>query len=199
MMKSKKHFQVYSTTIQLVLLSALLIIIGTVVAYSATYAKYQDQQEKTANSDVFQTMKLETLDGETFTSKDFASAKINFINVWGTTCPACIHEMPDLETLSQEYKGDLQMIGMLTDVRNKDGEIDKKTYEDAVKIVKDTGVTYPQLIMDNEVRQFVLTNIAGTPTTYIVDPEGKILDSITGARSYEEWKDRVENYIKEGQ
>jgi hypothetical protein len=44
---------------------------------------------------------------------------------------------------------------------------------------------------------FIHSVIAGTPTTFFLDSNGKIIKTVTGGRSYETWKDITEELLKE--
>jgi thiol-disulfide isomerase/thioredoxin len=135
-----------------------------------------DQSAQAAGSSIsFQTTDL---DGNAVDSKDlFAKNKITMINIWGTYCGPCVEEMPEIEVISKEYadKG-AAVVGLVVDVT----EADDSKLADAQDIVKATGVTYLNLkAWDGSNSQLAAP---GTPTTYFVDSEGKLVgDPVVGA------------------
>ncbi len=54
------------------------------------------------------------------------------------------------------------------------------------------------MIPDQKMDTFLNYAITGTPTTFIVSSEGKILESFTGSRDLEFWKTTVDTLLKEG-
>lgn len=122
----------------------------------------------------FETLDLE---GNTVTETVFSQADVTFVNVWGTFCPPCIGEMPDLEKIYQELPDNIQMIGILCDVMS----MDAPQYRKALEIVEETGVTYPCLIGNESMTGF-LSSVRAVPTSFFVDSDGCIIGSpIVGA------------------
>ncbi len=117
--------------------------------------------------------KLKTLDGGEVSFADY-KGKVVLVNFWATWCPPCLAEMPDLNQLYVDYKDKgLQILGLTISSRPKD--IPKK--------VKQSGVTYP-ILLDAEPVAAKFGGFGAIPQTFIIDKKGKIVHSITGARSY---------------
>jgi len=117
--------------------------------------------------------KLTSLDGKEVSFSDY-KGKVVLVNFWATWCPPCLAEMPDLNKLYTDYKGKgLQILGLTISSRAKD--IPKK--------VKQSGVTYP-ILLDAEPVAAKFGGFGAIPQTFIIDKKGKIVHSITGARSY---------------
>lgn len=116
------------------------------------------------------------LDGNEVSSSIFSQADITVVNVWGTFCGPCKEEMPELQAWSQELPDNVQIIGILCDVPDSNA----KEYADALDIIAKSGVTYPNLLYGGDLEEFI-TSLHVMPTTFFVDSEGKIIDSITGA------------------
>lgn len=102
--------------------------------------------------------------------------KIVVLNFWATWCPPCRREMPSMQRMWQKVKGKgVQVLAI-------------NVGEDADTIFEFLGsypVSFP-LLMDRDgsvVKQFPVT---GLPTTYIVDPRGKVVYRAVGSR---EWDD----------
>ena len=135
------------------------------------------------------------LDGNPVKSEAlFAQNKVTMINIWATTCGPCINEMPELEEMNKEFreKGGA-IVGLVDDVWVSN----KKYLDEAQEIVKDTGVTFTNLCAwdgyDTDL------SAVGTPTTYFVDSNGKLLgDPILGA-SPAKYKERMEEYLAQAE
>lgn len=53
--------------------------------------------------------KVRTLEGDTISLQQFAGKKM-FINIWGSWCQPCLVEMPKLQALYDELKGDTSIV-----------------------------------------------------------------------------------------
>ena len=171
-------------------------IAASLIVLLFTYAYYVGVREKlietNASTDVFRNMKVELLDGTTFSSDQLKQAKLTVLNVWETTCPSCIGEFPALEEISNELDpAEIQIIGLCHDLLDSDGTLRPSYVETAQAIIRDTGVTYPQLIPDHAMYQYLRSVLAGYPTTYFLSPEGEILESIAGSNNKEGWMKNI--------
>lgn len=116
--------------------------------------------------------------------KEFAPAKLTLVNVWGTFCPPCLEELPDLEKLSKKVMWQrVQVIGVLCDAF--DGST--RNVDLAKKIIREKNVAYRNFILDKNTPW--LTAIQAVPATYIVDSKGKVVaEPIVGSRTADEYK-----------
>ncbi|MGO4533922.1 TlpA family protein disulfide reductase [Leifsonia sp. 2MCAF36] len=113
--------------------------------------------------------------GETVSSKDYAG-KVLVVNFWYAGCPPCRVEAPALETLSQKYA--TQGVGFLG-VNLYDSAQTAESFE------KEKGVTYPSAL-DRDTGSILLAFSKtvppkATPTTLVVDKEGRVAARILGA------------------
>ena len=123
---------------------------------------------------------LEDLNGNKVTLSELKGKKV-FLNFWATWCPPCKAEMPDIEKLYQETK-DTDLVILAVNV----GE-DKKTVQG---FVKDKEYNFNVLLdVKGEVSQ--LYQVTGIPTSYFIDTEGYLDDSVTGAIPLESMKEYV--------
>lgn len=118
-------------------------------------------------------------------------ADLTMINVWTTFCGYCIEEMPTLQTLSETYKEDgLQVIGIVSDVT----EANNATVQD---ILDTTGVTYPQILASDELKDNFLGNIQSVPTTIFVDAKGELIGKpYVGMRDEAGWTSIIEQSLE---
>jgi thiol-disulfide isomerase/thioredoxin len=120
----------------------------------------------------------------------FAQNKVTMVNIWATTCGPCIEEMPKLEKLNKEFneKGGA-IIGIVGDV-----PLDNNMYlSEAQSIIKDTGVTFTNLRAWEGYDETFST--VGTPTTYFVDSQGKIIGQPILGASISKYKEAMEEYL----
>ncbi len=137
------------------------------------------------------------ISGAAITDSIFSNNKLTMVNVWGTFCPPCIREMPDLAKLSEEFNGkDVQIIGIPVDVVDRSGNVIPKIKNDAIKIIEKTSAYYTHIIPSKEMNSGFLKNVQAVPTTYFVDSQGNFVGlPYLGAKSYQEWKKIIENAL----
>lgn len=103
----------------------------------------------------------------------FADYDATIINFWNNGCGTCIEEMPELEEYYQQFKEqNINLIGVASD--SGEGE---EQLETARNILSEKGVTYTNLSPnpENELYLDFISQLAGYPTTYVVDSEGNIV------------------------
>jgi thiol-disulfide isomerase/thioredoxin len=103
------------------------------------------------------------------------------VNYWATWCPPCLEEIPDLIALHENKKNNLVVIGVAMDYRSA-----KQVTDFADGLL----VNYPIVLgNDQTVRQ--IGPVRGLPTTYLFNPDGKMVAQQVGAIT----REMVENYI----
>ena len=60
------------------------------------------------------------LDKNKITDEIFSAADVTVVNVWGTFCPPCIREMPELAEWQKSMPKNVQIIGIVCDVNSTD-------------------------------------------------------------------------------
>lgn len=131
------------------------------------------------------------LDKNKITDEIFSAADVTVVNVWGTFCPPCIREMPELTEWQKSMPKNAQIIGIVCDVNSTD---DAKGISKAKAILKKSGATFPNVIANQSLAQF-LNGIQFVPTTFLVDKNGNIVgDMIVGAQ-VAKYKKAVEDYL----
>ena len=96
------------------------------------------------------------------------------VNYWATWCPPCLEEIPELEAFhTAHHARDAIVIG----VNYEDSDpVELKSF------VAENMMTYPILQADLS-RQPVFGRLFGLPTSFIVSPEGKLVETKTGTVS----------------
>lgn len=114
-----------------------------------------------------------TLEG---TPWDLADQRGNVVvlNVWGSWCQPCEAEAPVLEEVHAQHAGDEKVQFMGIDV----GEAP----ETGAAAAKAWGLTYPSLSDPDRLLASSLDGLANaTPTTLVIDPEGRVAARVSGA------------------
>ncbi len=163
---------------------------------SASESKQQktttEASDKTERKSVFGNFTTTDLNGTTVDQSVFKKSKLSLVNIWGTFCTPCLKELPFLESLAKEYKGRVQLIGIVGDASKE------KNSDVAKQIVKKTGVTYLNLLSSQSLMENYLQTVMYYPTTVFVDENGRqVGDAITRANSLEQWKSLIEKRLKE--
>lgn len=116
--------------------------------------------------------------GNTHRLSDY-EGKVIFLNFWGTWCPPCRNEMPDIQKLYEEYsaQGDDAEVVILGAAAPNMGQEGSK--EDIASFMEENGYTYP-VLMDEEWEMFTWYGIMSFPTTYMIDKEGNIFGYVPG-------------------
>ena len=103
--------------------------------------------------------------------------KYLLINFWATWCGPCKIEMPSLEILYGRFKSDkFDILGISNDMF---GDRVVRPY------VKANNLTFPMLL-DQRMTVSHQYGIVSLPTTFLIDPQGKIIGVLQGA---EDWSD----------
>ncbi len=139
------------------------------------------------------------LNGQQVTQEVFAKYDVTMINIWGTYCSYCLQEMPGLGELAQEYKDkNVQIIGIVIDVLEPNGEISAEQVNLAQTIVKQTGANYQHLLPSKDLILAKLQYVTGIPETFFVDKKGNIIgNSYYEAKSKAQWAKIIDTMLKE--
>lgn len=155
--------------------------------------------EQSTEEGAFEKMSLTNLAGDEIDKTIFEGHDLTVINVWATSCKPCLSEMPELAKLSDEYEqngGQVQIIGLCTDLVDMDANRVDSQIELANQIVELTGADYTHLVPDDEMLNFLMENIIGVPTTFFVDSQGKeVGESVIGARDQAAWQEEINNRL----
>src|ERR1700736_1549919 len=121
------------------------------------------------------TISLVDLAGNTVSLSEFAG-RLVLINLWATWCEPCLREMPSLERLQSRLGDQITVVAISEDrgggktvepFINKLGLKSFKTYLDPKS---DVGRAF---------------KVAGLPTSFLIDREGKVLGRVEGAAEWD--------------
>jgi thiol-disulfide isomerase/thioredoxin len=130
--------------------------------------------------------------GNTVNDDIFSQYDVTVVNVWGTFCYYCIVEMPELQEWYESMPSNVNIIGIVCDIQN---ENDSYYISEAQSIVKDTGVTYTNLIPRDGLSK-LMNEVSAVPTTYFIDREGNVVGSTVYGADMDSYKREVEKLLK---
>ena len=183
--------------ISALLLAAVMLLLAACGA-AAPAATDSPDAEDTASAGILSSFSTTDLEGNAADESLFAGYKLTMVNIWATYCGPCISEMPDLGALAAEYadKG-FQIVGLVSDALDSDGNVDAAQVEKAKEIVASTGADYTH-ILPGEGTYGLLSQIYAVPTTLFVDSEGRqVGTAYMSAKSLEAWKEIVDPLLEE--
>ena len=158
-----------------IIFSALLIFLTSLYLISF--------QKETINN-----LNMTSIQGEKITSNDLLG-KVVLINFWATDCPSCIAEMPDLIETYNKYKKqnfELIAVSMFYDPPSR-----------VLSFSKNNKLPF-SVVLDLEKKiasQF--NGVTLTPTSFLIDHEGKIINKIIGEINFDEFTNLLEKALKE--
>ena len=103
------------------------------------------------------------------------------VNYWATWCPPCLEEIPDLIALHETKKNNLVVIGVA---------MDYKSAKQVTDFAEGLLVTYP-IVLGTPKIVSQIGPMQGLPTTYLFNPEGKMVAHQVGALT----REAVESFI----
>lgn len=104
------------------------------------------------------------------------------VNFWATWCPPCRAEIPDLIALNKQYsKTKLVIIGIAMEYNDP---------KEVKSFARNMQINYPIVMGSDDLAQQV-GQVEGLPTTYLYNPEGKIVAYQIGALTQQ----TIESYI----
>jgi peroxiredoxin len=110
------------------------------------------------------------LDGEMVSLTDY-KGKVVFLNIWATWCPPCREEMPSMEKLYQQLKGeDFAILAV---------SIDASGAKAVGPFMKEYGLSFPALLDTGGTMQN-LYGTTGLPESFIIGKEGRIEKIVIG-------------------
>jgi cytochrome c biogenesis protein CcmG/thiol:disulfide interchange protein DsbE len=128
--------------------------------------------------------KLQTLSSDKALTPDVLKGKPALLNIWATWCEPCSYEMPLLKKISEQYH--VAIYGI--DYKDND--------EDAKQWLKRYGNPFVMTGIDNTGGTAIDLGVYGTPETFVIDPEGKIIYRHVGVMDEETWKTVLYPLIK---
>ncbi len=103
------------------------------------------------------------------------------VNFWATWCPPCLEEIPDLIALHEDKKNNLVVIGVALDYQDR---------RQVMQFAEQMMISYP-IVLGNYHLAAQIGPIRGLPTSYLYNPQGKLVAQRLGPLTRED----VERFI----
>ena len=131
--------------------------------------------------------------GNTHTLSQYKGKTI-FLNFWGTWCPPCRAEMPDIQKLYEEFDQEGEDALVILGVAAPN--LGKEKSEDGIKtFLEENGYTYP-VLMDTEAELFQTYGITSFPTTIMIDRDGNLFGYATGQLNEETMRSIIQQTME---
>lgn len=125
-------------------------------------------------------------DGKEIKFSEFVKGKIVLLNFWGTWCPPCRREIPDLIEVHEEgEKKDFIVVGITLERDIMNAETNVKEF------AKQRGIRYLNIIDKDQSIARAYGGINAVPTTFIIDKKGKIVETLIGARAKQDFLEAI--------
>jgi thiol-disulfide isomerase/thioredoxin len=123
---------------------------------------------------------------------EFTKDKYVLLNFWGTWCPPCRRELPDLVSIAKEMESKgLIIIGAAMERA--------ESINEALDVVssfwESKELYYPVIIGTAELAD-AYGGINAVPTTFLINKKGEIVNSLEGGRSKEDFMIEINKMMK---
>jgi len=138
----------------------------------------------TESSDSRFAFSVPDVEGNMHQFSDFVGKPL-IINFWGTWCPPCRRELPDLKRIYSEFKPQgLEIIGLAVNDQP----------EKVKSFAGKEGLGWVMLIANREAATAFELGM-GVPTTIFLDKDGKEITRAVGMRDYNYFKEQVQKIL----
>ena len=130
---------------------------------------------------------LKQMNGETFRLSDHRG-EVVVVNFWATWCPPCRMEIPGFIKLQKELRDrGLTFVGI---------SLDEGGFDTVRPYAQEMKINYPLVLGRASVVQ-KYGGVRGLPTTFVVDPEGRIAFARSGFLSEKQLRETLEPLLKQ--
>lgn len=132
---------------------------------------------------------LKLTDGTNIKLSDYRGKAV-LLHFWATWCPPCRIELPGMDAFAKKIADqgeDAKIVFLAVCISD--------TEENRAAFMETNGYTFPGGL-DASGKSARLYNVAGIPTSVLIDPEGKIENINVGMMTEEQLADFVKNYAE---
>ena len=183
-----KYFRIFFATM---MIFSMVLITGCDDSAKDDSQYVPDMSQDMQVQGKFPTFTAKDLNGNQVNNEIFAQKKLTVVNIWGTFCPPCIGEMPELGSWAREMPAEVQLIGIVCDIRDDD---DVNTIHSAKKILNESHADFLNIVPNAEIGKY-LQNVEAVPTTIFINSKGEIIGNPIIGADVDGYKNFVEGYI----
>lgn len=144
-----------------------------------------------------QDIQTTSLSGESVTADTFSENTLTILNVWATWCPPCVEELPHLQAASEAFSDrGVQIIGVLQDGVTELLVPDETAIASAQTLLTDAGASYLVILPDETITASLIRQMQYFPTTYFIDQNGTIINTVVGANDAEAWEAMIHEALE---
>lgn len=123
---------------------------------------------------------------------EFTKGKYVLLNFWGTWCPPCRRELPDLVSIAKEMQSKgLVVIGAALENSRSESEALKTV----TNFWESNKLHYTNVIGNGDLAN-AYGGISAVPSTFLINNKGEIVASIKGRRSKEQFMEEINKMMK---
>lgn len=129
---------------------------------------------------------MTTLDGERFDLTELRGKPV-LVTFWATNCPSCIAEMPHLVELHEEFHEEgFEIVGVA---------MHYDPPEKVERLVERRELPYRIVLDQDKAIMDAFGGVRVTPTSYLINPKGRIVKRKIGEFDTAELRNRVERML----
>lgn len=117
---------------------------------------------------------LQTMDGEEVYLSDLRGERV-MLNFWGTWCPPCRAEIPDMEKFHQDTDIEIVAVNLIET---------ESSVEDVKNFIDEYDMTF-SVYLDEDNAIATAYQIQPVPTSYLINSDGTIHNKALGALNYD--------------
>lgn len=128
------------------------------------------------------------LSGQKISTAADLKGKVYLVNFWATSCATCMQEMPQMVETYQRFKG--QGLEFVAVAMNYDPPMYVANYAQTRQLPF-------KVALDDGSSAKLFGNVQLTPTTFVIDKDGKILKRYVGAPQFAELDQLLQKALKD--
>ncbi|MCE5305037.1 MAG: TlpA disulfide reductase family protein [Chloroherpetonaceae bacterium] len=130
--------------------------------------------------------------GKSSSYEELTKGKVVLLNFWGTWCPPCRREIPDLIETYNDFKD--QGVVVIGIAMERDEKQASKIVNDFAIKNKLNYVNFPSRAVA-EAYGTKFSTISAVPTTYIIDRNGNVVEMLVGMRDKAAFSNAIKKYL----
>ena len=171
----------------------IITIISIFATFSVFYFMSTDLTSAENNDKVFKVTSVDKAeksklidftfddDGSKKSFAELADGKVVFLNFWGTWCPPCRGEIPDIIKMQKDLEGkDILIAGIALERPSTKDKLTRVS-----NFHKKNKMNYINFVDEDNLLNKAYGPMRFVPTTLIINRNGDVVEVIQGARSYE--------------